>query len=81
MTHGYVVEDDAVMNFPHYLLATVAGIPVVIPVSKQVVYAIRAGGEALGLPIEENVDGAWWEIPIGETITRQISMEKARGAI
>ena len=76
MTHGYEIDWDMVLGNPHYLLATIAGQRVRIPVAKQVVYAIRTGGRTLGLEIEEHANGANWNIPIGEAITRQMYMEK-----
>ena len=78
MTHGYEIDWDVILDNPHYLLATVMGERVRIPVARSTIYAIQRVGEELGVAVDEHSHGADWSIPIGEAITRQIYMEKAQ---
>ena len=77
MTHGYTVENDAAMNYPHHLLATIAGQRVRIPVARQTIRRIEQQAEVAGLPITQHSHGADWEVPIGSNITKDIYLEKA----
>ena len=76
MTHGYEIDWDVVFDNPHYLLATVMGARVRIPVSRQTIRRIEQQAEVMELPITQHSRGADWEVPIGPNITKDIYLDK-----
>jgi hypothetical protein len=81
MTHGYEIGWDVVFDNPHYLIATVAGQRVRIPVSRQTIRRIEQQAEVAGLPVTQHSHGADWEVPIGSNITKDIYLEKSEVTI
>jgi hypothetical protein len=78
MTHGYEIDWDEVLGNPHYLLATIMGARVRIPVSRQTIRRIEQQAEVMELPIIQHSRGADWEVPIGPNITNDIYLNKAK---